>query len=262
VVGNRSKSTNGKTLAENVVLETEKCTMHGNGNLNLGLGFNMLQSTITGSFEHLIVPDSTRMEVVLALNFFFDEKLLGDITDSIRLSYNPGITDAKGIFPLFLKKNLPNDVNPAELIEELSLYGQIKKLPDLLKQTMIFSDLNLVWDSDTRSWYSKGKIGLGYLGGQTINKYMDGYIQIEPGTTASSLTIYLQPTPETWYYFTYKNGIMQVMSSDASFNEKLELAKPEKRILNANSETDYYEYVISTKRSVVEFLREMEKRLK
>ncbi|MFA5418402.1 MAG: hypothetical protein WC341_08085, partial [Bacteroidales bacterium] len=261
VVGKRSLSTNGKTLAENVVLETNNCTMHGNGNLNLGLGFNMVQSTVTGSFEHLIVPDSTRMEVVLALNYLFDEKLLGDMTDSIRLSYNPGITDTKGIFPLFLKMNLPKDVNPTELIEELSLYGQIKKLPDLLKQTMIFSDLNLVWDSDSRSWISVGKIGLGYLGGQTINKYVEGHIQIEPGTTGSTITIYLQPTPETWYYFTYKNGIMQVMSSDASFNEKLELVKPEKRILNANSETDYYEYVISTKRSVVEFLREMEKHI-
>jgi len=182
------------------------------------------------------------------------------ITDSLRLSYNAGITDPKEIFPLFLQKNLPNDVDPTEFIEELALYGQIRRLPDLLKQSVIFSDLKLVWDSDSRSYYSNGKIGVGYLGGATINKYLDGYIQIQPAVAGSSVTIYLQPSPETWYFLSYKNGIMQVLSSDAAFNEKLETLKPEKRILNQNSDTQYYEFVISTKRKVVDFIREMEAR--
>jgi hypothetical protein len=43
-----------------------------------------------------------------------------------------------------------------------------------------------------------------------------------------------------------------------AFNEKLETLKPEKRILNENSDIDYYEFVISTKRKMVDFIREME----
>ena len=260
VVGQRINGGTKKLLPDNIVLETETCTMNGRGILDLGLDFNMLNATVTGNFEHLIVPDSTRLEVVLALNFYFDEKLLGMITDSLRLSYNTGVTDPKEIFPLFLQKNLPNDVDLSGFIEELALYGQIRRLPDLLKQSVIFSDLKLVWDSDSRSYYSKGKIGVGYLGGATINKYLDGYIQIQPGVAGSSITIYLQPSPETWYFLSYKNGIMQVLSSDAAFNEKLEALKPEKRILNQNSDTQYYEFVISTKRKVVDFIREMEAR--
>jgi hypothetical protein len=145
-------------------------------------------------------------------------------------------------------------------MSELSLYGQIRKLPELLKQSLILTDINLYWDSYTRSYYSTGRLGLGYLGGNTINKYLDGYLQIEPGTGGSGFSLYLKASVNQWYFFSYKMGIMQALSSDQKFNERLETLKPEKRILNANSETDYYEFVISTKRKVVDFLREMESR--
>jgi hypothetical protein len=70
--------------------------------------------------------------------------------------------------------------------------------------------------------------------------------------------MYLSPSSGQYYFFSYKNGIMQVLSSDMAFNEKLETLKPEKRILNENSDIDYYEFVISTKRKMVDFIREME----
>jgi hypothetical protein len=71
--------------------------------------------------------------------------------------------------------------------------------------------------------------------------------------------MYLQLNNAQWYYFSYQHGILQVMSSDNAFNEYISLQKPSKRILNPESDTDYYEYVISTRRKVVDFLREMEK---
>ncbi len=104
-----------------------------------------------------------------------------------------------------------------------------------------------------------GKIGVGYIGGNVINGYVDGWVQIEKGRSGSSISIYLEPTAETWYFFNYKNGIMQSISSDNAFNERIETIKPEKRILNPESDTEYYEYVISTRRKSIEFLRKMKK---
>ena len=49
------------------------------------------------------------------------------------------------------------------------------------------------------------------------------------------------------------------LSSDNAFNMYIEELKPEKRILNPDSDDDYFEFVISTKRKSIEFLREMEK---
>ena len=92
-----------------------------------------------------------------------------------------------------------------------------------------------------------------------INKYVDGWVQIEKGRTGSSISIYIEPSEDTWYFFNFKNGIMQVISSDNTFNERIEMIKAEKRILNPDSDLDYYEYVISTRRKSVEFVRKMKK---
>jgi len=51
---------------------------------------------------------------------------------------------------------------------------------------------------------------------------------------------------------------MQVISSDNSFNERIEIIKAEKRILNPDSDMDYYEYVISTRRKKVDFFKKDE----
>jgi hypothetical protein len=135
----------------------------------------------------------------------------------------------------------------------------MQKVPKELEHTIIFSDLKLKWDESSRSFLSRGPIGIGYIAGMPVNKYVDGYVQIEKSRSSSSVDIYLKLNNAQWYYFSYQNGILQVMSSDNAFNDYISLLKPAKRVLNPESDTDYYEYVISTRRKVVDFLRKMEK---
>ncbi|MBC8321814.1 MAG: hypothetical protein H8E34_13955 [Bacteroidetes bacterium] len=239
-----------------VTFDNSRCVMRGDGNFNLGLDINMLTIKSSGTFEHFIVADSTYINTVLLLDFYFDEPAIEMMTDSIRLSKNEGVNTSEGIFPMFLQKNLPHD-EAEKNISELVLYGQMRKMPDQIAHKIIFSNLNLYWDLHTRSYVSTGKIGIGYLGGNVINKYVDGWVQIEKGRSGSSISIYLEPSEKTWYFLNYKNGIMQVISSDNAFNERIETINPEKRILNPDSDTDYYEYVISTRRKSVEFVRKM-----
>jgi hypothetical protein len=51
---------------------------------------------------------------------------------------------------------------------------------------------------------------------------------------------------------------MQVISSDNFLNEHLESINDDKRILNSDSDDEYYEYVISTRRKSIDFVRKME----
>jgi len=256
-VGTADRMANNNMLSNFITLDNSRCVLRGDGNFDLGLDLNMITAKAAGEFEHLIYVDSTYINTSLLLDFFFDEKLLGMIVDSLRLTNNEGSSLTEGLFPMFLRKNLPHDV-AEKSITEIALYGQMKKAHEELKHSLIFNDLRLYWDSFTRSYISRGKIGLGYIGGEVVNKSLDGWVQIEKGTAGSSISIYIQPTASTWYFFNYKNGIMQVVSSDYKFNNKLEILKAEKRILNSESDTEYYEYVISTRRKKVDFVRKME----
>ncbi len=248
----------GSNIQNNfVTLDNSRCVLRGDGNFNLGLDLNMITVKSSGTFEHLIIADSTYINNTLLLDFYFDNKAIEMIADSIRVTNNPAGNMAEGLFPMFLRKNLISG-DAEKHINELALYGQMKKVPDQLSHKIIFSDLKFYWDPFSRSYISIGKIGIGYLAGSVVNKYVDGWVQIEKGRTGSSVNIYLKPTKSSWYFFNYKNGIMQALSSDNAFNERIETLKAEKRILNPDSETDYYEFVTSTRRKSVDFIRKME----
>ncbi len=240
-----------------VTLDNTRCLLKGDGNFNLGLDVNMMTIKSSGTFEHSIITDSTFINTALLLDFYFDLKVLEMLTDSLRLTNDDGGFMAEGLFPMFLRKNLQYDQAERQ-ITDLGLYGQMKKIPEQLSHKIIFNDLRLYWDPFTRSYISQGKIGVGYIGGNAVNKFVDGWVQLEKGKTGSTVSIYLKPTPTTWYFFNYKNGIMQVLSSDNGFNERIETIKAEKRILNPDSDTDYYEFVTSTRRKSVDFVRKME----
>ncbi len=256
-VGNPSRFIDNNKKENFVSLDNNRCVLRGDGNLNLGLDLNMFNILASGEFEHVIYVDSTYINSSMLLDFYFDEKAISMITDSLRLTNSEGANMFDGLFPLFLRKNLPQTM-AEKLITEISLYGQMKKIPESLSHTIIFNDLKLYWDSYTRSYISMGKLGVGYMGGNVVNKYIDGWLQIEKGRTGSEITIYLKPTSSTWYYFNYKNGIMQVISSDNFLNEHLESINDDKRILNSDSDDEYYEYVISTRRKSIDFVRKME----
>ncbi|PLX03605.1 MAG: hypothetical protein C0595_06530 [Marinilabiliales bacterium] len=237
-------------------LDTKRCILNVDGEIDFGLNSNIFKSLAAGKITHKIIPDSTYVNTSLLLDFFIDKKVIKMMTDSLQLSNNTPATHAEGTFPVFLKKVVGTE-RSALMITELALYGKIKKLPDELKHTLIFSDLNLRWHNESKSFVSVGKIGLGFADEEPVNKYFDGYVQIEMGRTGSGITILLKSSENQYYFFSYKYGIMQIMSSDYNFNAFVEELKPEKRMLNPESDTDYYEYVISTRRKVIDFERKM-----
>ena len=257
-VGEQITAIDGKRDSNYVVLNTDRCILEGEGMLDMGMKMNNFEVTGAGIFRHLIIPDSTYLDASVLLNFYFDEPALEMMIDSLRMVNSVITNPGEGNFPLLLRKMLGYN-RSAKLVTELSLYGQMEKMPKELEHSIIFSDLKMKWDSDRRSFISYGPIGIGYIAGVPVNKYVNGYVQIEKIRGSGSVEFYLQLSKDQWYYFNYQNGILQAISSDMSFNDYLTQLKPTKRVLNPESDTEYYEYVISTRRKVTDFLRKMER---
>ena len=231
--------------------------LEGNGRFDFGLNLNMFNTTAAGEFRHLIIPDSTYLKTALMFDFFIDEQLMNMMIDSLRIVNSYKNLSGEGSLPLLFTQ-LMGEEGSQRMIVEWSLYGQAKRMPEELRSVFMFSDVNFEWDKKSRSWVSHGPIGVAQIAGMPVNKYVQGYIQIEKSRTSDGISWYLQLNQEQWYFFSYKNGILQVMSSDNAFNDYVSTLKDDKRILNANSDVDYYEFVISTRRKVIDFLREME----
>ncbi len=243
-------------LKDNFIqLDNKHCILSGDGILNLNLDTHLFKTQTIGKVSHYIIPDSTVFDVVLMLQFHFDEQALELMADSMRFFTVKPVDISKGLYPMAISKLLDKKT-AGLLINSLTLYGQAKKLPDALKSTLTFTDLHMVWDKTSHSFLSTGPIGIGLIGNASINKYVDGVVQIEKSRSGSRVQFLLQHKKQ-WYFFSYAKGVLQAISSDDSFNKSLENQKDEKRILNPNSMTDYYEYVISTRQKRINFIRSM-----
>ncbi len=241
-----------------VKLDNKHCVMEGDGMLNLRTKFYRIKFSAAGLFRHLLIPDSTYFRTSIVLDFHFDEELLKMMTDSLRLAQGKIVEVEKSPLRIAMREQLDKEtIN--RLMVELSLYGQFKNVPEALKGTIIFSDVKLRWDPYSKSYISEGPIGVGFINGMAVNKYMDGLMQIQMGRSGSHIHFYLHPGGKSWYFFTYSNGIMQSISSDMNYNVALSEIKEDKRVLHPKDEDNYYEYVISTRRKKVDFLRRIDR---
>jgi len=148
------------------------------------------------------------------------------------------------------------------MINELTLYGKLKEIPEPLKSTIFLSDVNLYWNKKSRSYCSSDRLGIGHIGNYQLNRYVDGYLEITPKRSGDFLDLYIKINDNLWYYFGYTRGVMQVLSTEQKFTEPIQLMKPEQRTLKTRRRETPYTYLVSTTMKFNDFIQRFESYLK
>ncbi len=239
-------------------LSTINCEFRGYGNIDMGVDLTPLRIRSIGRANHYIIPDSTNFNVSLILDFYFDDKLLGNMVDSMNMANLTGVNLSDDLYKLMLV-NLLDEKEAGKTLNDIELYGYIRKFPDELIHTMVLTDVNLSWNPESSSYISYGQIGVGNILDMQVNKYVDGYIEIEKRRGANAIHMYFELSEDKWYFFSYRNRIMQAYSSNQSFNDALVEIDASDRTIKVPPNNIPYEFVISTRRRQVDFVRKMEK---
>jgi len=238
-------------------LETERCIVTGKSPLDMDLRLTNIDLQTVGSYTYKMIPDSLYLDIFASFNFLFDDKLLSLMADSINASGLPGGGGLEDFY-LTAAKDQMNASDFERIANEVALYGAPRKVPEQFIKSLVFSHLKLKWNPATRSFVSIGPLNLTNIGKTQVNKAVNGFIEIEKTRSGDAFSIYLMLNSKQWFYFTYKSGIMQSLSSSDVFNTDLMSLKEEKRVVNDPEKGGRYEYTISTRRKMVDFLRKMQ----
>lgn len=92
--------------------------------------------------------------------------------------------------------------------------------------SLVLSNVNLRWSDKFNAFYSVGKIGVSNVASTDVNAQMEGFVEIRKSDTGDEVTIYLEASPESWFYWDYKpggtaGGQLAIMSSDQELNDRV-----------------------------------------
>jgi len=236
-------------------LNVFKCRTRGEGPLSLGANLGRVKMDVFGRVDHYITADSTEIQMVMFLDFFFKDECLEMMKENIM---NYGDLEPVSLTGEIYSKALGQIFGIEEadkIITELNLYGELEKVPDELNHTLSIADVEMKWNPRTKSYVSVGQIGIGSIGKTQINRYVDGFIEIERKRSGDKFTIYLEPSKSEYYYFSYRKGLMQAFSSVDAFNKLITDTEAENRRLKVKTGEQGYSYYISSKRRVASFLK-------
>lgn len=91
-----------------------------------------------------------------------------------------------------------------------------------LNKSLVLSAVSLRWSEEQSAFYSVGKLGVSNVGGVDINASLEGHLEIRKNPGAGDdVFVYLEASPEVWYYWGFRQNQLGLVSSDGDFNNAL-----------------------------------------
>jgi hypothetical protein len=241
-----------------IAFDKSFCVLSGEGKLNFGTNFDLVKFSSAGKVIHNLDSGKVEIEAILAFDFHFLPEALKIMSDEIRMMpslkpvnlnselYNKGMKDLLGI-------QAANQIK-----EEVDLFGASKNMPKEFTYEILLNDVNLYWNEPSSSFRSKGKIGIGYIGNQPVNVYVDGYVEIQRRRSGDMFDIYLKADESTFYYFSYIRGSMMTQAGNNSYNTLIANTKLNERKDPNSTLRQPYSYMIAVEDRLGKFLQRMQ----
>jgi hypothetical protein len=247
LIGSKEKIKQSKLPGNLMVLNAATCELVGDGRVDFNIDLGMVKFTNVGDAKYKTTGDID-IQTTSLLNFPIEEAAIKRMYEQIESWPNMAAVDvSKTKYEKGLIELLGNEKSD-KLISELTLNGQLKRVPEELQSTFYFADVKWFWNEADQSFQSIGPIGIASLDKKQLFKYVKGKIEIEKKRGADVFRMYLELDPGTWYYFEYKGGIMNITSSDKEFSTILTEVKDDKRRFEEGKNKYAYLYMINKKK--------------
>lgn len=188
-------------------------------------------SIIRGPFGYQVEAD-----MMAGIESFIPEKMLNFIIADIKSSS----FDARGVDftdVAFYEKALSEYITDAKLLDKTIARMRTEYKLGIPKKdnpySFLFGKMAMKWDPDYQSFVSKkDQVGLISIAGEEVNVTVKAYIEFKmPSNGDDRLYIYLKSPSDTYYFFGYKGGILNIVSNNTKFNDLVINAKKKDRIL-------------------------------
>ena len=258
LIGSLEKIANPSLPGNLVAFDRNFCAVSGEGKLDFGAKYDLVRLSGAGNVVHNLDSGKVDVEAILGLNFYFSPEALTVMSDEFRMMPSLKAVNLNTELNNKGMKDLLGANTASQLKEDMDMFGSARSLPKDFNYELLLNDVKLSWNESTSSFRSKGKIGIGFIGQQALNMYVDGFIEIQRRRSGDMIDVYLKGDARTWYYFSYFRGVMMAQSGNSNFNDILTAKKANDRKHPESTVRIPYTYMIAVEDRLNRFLRRME----
>jgi len=251
------KLTDNRLPGNMVSFDKNFCVLASEGKINFGTNYGLLKMTSAGNVIHNTDSSKITSRAFVGLDFHFSNEALKIMADEIRLTPSARPVSLNTDFYRNGMTNLLGESASKAISEEIGLFGTLRSLPPGFNFELLLNDVTFNWNNASSSFRSTGKIGIGFIGEQPVNVYVDGFIEIQRRRTGDLIDIYLKTDESTWYYFSYFQGMLMTLSGNNAYNTIIAEVKEKDRKDPKASARESYIYMLSVEDRYRNFIRRM-----
>lgn len=209
------------------------------GTIDLGLQLFPIKAISSGNITYKVDSNKYYLKLLFGLHLPIDKTLLTQMAADINsFSFDKPNVDLNNESFEAAYAEMFSDKTYKSKLDELRKTGTIPALKELGNIT--FSHLTLVFDPFFQIYRSVGPIGVAYIGETPIMKMLKGTIEIGQRRHNDFFNIYIESSFGDWYYLSYQNNTLQLISSKEDFNKLLAAIPVAKRQIPITKDKKFF----------------------
>lgn len=217
------------TQSEEILYFNDECRMEARGRINFNDPEKTLGMNVFGDLSFDLNNKNFEVkDLAMGLNFHFNSKLLDIIHGDVELSTTTKeVTMENKALKLAL-----DELAPGKKLDDDS--GLLRGVPSEMKHTLFLNNVPLKWHKELGFFESENEIGLAMVDGKLVNKTLKGKLEIKKGRSMDEITLYFVCDNDNYYYFRYRDNVMDFYSNNTEAMEAFDLIDEEDREVEVN----------------------------
>ncbi len=258
VIVNAEKLDDPSAKGNYLTFNNTDCEMHGEGSMSIGDDRSQMDINSWGNIDYNLETDDMVLDLVLGLDFHFDDGLLKQMAAAINQATSlEGTNLGRKAFQVSADELL-DAKDKRKFFDAIQNYGAPEDFPDEYRNTILLTDITVEWVPEAISFLSEGDIGVGALGKYPVNKKMKGLMEIQRKRRGDEIYLYLEVSRSVFFYFEYKRNQMIFYTSEEPMMDAIKELDLKKRRNEVKGKPPFT-YTIGTRGKMNRFLSRFEK---
>ncbi|MBN2165896.1 MAG: hypothetical protein JW717_06435 [Marinilabiliaceae bacterium] len=234
------------------------CNVIGEGNIDFGIPLDQFKYYASGTVLDKKDVNDIFLSTLFGVNFFFNDKAILNIVADFNASK---AKVSKLSDETFIKRmaEWTGRYNAQKIQNDRTTTGELQSIPVELQYVLTFGNVDWKWNTQTSSYIANGLVDLTFVKNYAVNKEVRLVAEIVRKRSGNSIDLYIEADSENWYYFGYRLGRMETLSSNTIYNDLVQtLSADERKMKTGLGEKNFY-FIMAPQGKKERFLKRISK---